>query len=239
MNKKITFKALSEYDFEIFLKPYPASSNIPDWFKKSPPYFLSDKNPSGSKMVIDGKASNAGFKKCTPMLDAITSGYIIPLWSDVLITQTEHGPEISWRTGRDIFENHSPDARDVKPVTGYSNNVVKYLNTWIPHTPKGYSVLVTAPFGHRDLPFHAVPGIIDSDKSILDLSAPMWIKEGFEGVVEKGTPLLQITPFKRENWESEFGFYGTNEYAAIREKSFNSTLISHYVKNAWSKKSYK
>ena len=109
----------------------------------------------------------------------------------------------------------------------------------MPKTPKGYSILVTAPFGHRDLPFHVIPAIIDSDRSTLEIVPPMWLKEGFEGIVEKGTPMFQVTPFKRESWESEFSYLENGEFEIKQEKNFNSTLVSHYIKNVWSKKSYK
>lgn len=239
MSKKIVFKALSERDYNIFLKPYPASQNIPDWWKKETPYIISGDNPTGSKVIVKNYESNASFKKCTPMLDAITSGYIVPLWADVQVRQVNGFPSITWQTKRTIFQTHGQSAQNVLPPLGYSNNVFKYLNTWIPKTPKGYSVLVTAPFGHRNLPFHAVPAIIDSDRSTLDIVPPMWLKEGFEGIIEKGTPLFQITPFKRESWKAEFEHFSGDEFELSQEINFNGTIVNHYIKNVWSKKNYK
>ena len=239
MSNKIIFKALSEIDFETFLKPYPASQNIPDWYMKGKPYEVSEMNPTGGKILVNNRLSNAAFKKCTPMLDAITSGYIVPLWADVQVTEQLGLPTVTWRTARDVFVFHGQSSEEIQPPTGYTNKVVKYLNTWVPKTPPGYSVLITAPFGHRDLPFHAIPAVVDSDKSTLEILPPMWIKEGFEGIVEKGTPLFQITPFKRENWKAEFDCYRGNEFLTLQEKNFNGTLVNHYIKNVWSKKSYK
>lgn len=239
MTKNITFKALSEQDWQIFPKPYPASENIPDWWKVEKPYIVSQENPTGGKIILQNGVANASFKKCTPMLDAITSGYIVPLWADVQVRQTQEGPSVLWRTIRDVFQTHGETAKGVEPPVGYSNNVFKYLNTWIPQTPKGYSVLITAPFGHRNLPFHAIPGIIDSDGSTLDIIPPMWLKENFEGIIEKGTPMFQITPFKRESWEAKFDYFKGDEFMITQEKNFNSTIVNHYIKNVWSKKSYK
>ena len=67
----------------------------------------------------------------------------------------------------------------------------------------------------------------------------MWIKQGFEGVIEKGTPMFQIIPFKREDWKAEFDFYPENKYQTITDKTFNSTLINHYIKHIWSRKTFK
>jgi hypothetical protein len=239
MSKLIKFKARNKKEFDIQLKPYPASENIPSWWKEETPYQISNENPSGNKILIRDTYSNATFKKCTPMLDAIVSGYIVPLWSDVQVTQTLNGPLVTWKTERNVFEIHGESSQKVVPPTGYSNFVFKYLNTWIPITPSGYSVLITSPFGHRDLPFHAIPAIIDSDKSLLEVVNPCWLKNDFEGIIEKGTPIMQITPFKRENWNSEFEYFNNDDFNIVQEKNFNSTIISHYLKNAWSRKSYK
>jgi hypothetical protein len=89
------------------------------------------------------------------------------------------------------------------------------------------------------LPLYAIPAIIDSDKSQLEIIPPMWIKEGFEGVIEAGTPLIQLTPFKRDNWKTEFNYLKNGEYEKLEDKNFNKNLINNYVRNHWSKKSYK
>lgn len=174
------------------------------------------------------------------MLDALTTGYILPLWSDVQVTIEQDGsPRIDWKVTRPVFDVHGSASYNVEPPVGYRNTVFKYLNTWIPQTPPGYSTLVTAPFGYRNLPFYAIPAVIDSDTSTLQLIPPVWIKEGFEGIVEKGTPLVQLTPFKRDDWKSEFSFLQEGEYERKEDKLFRSNIVNNYVKNSWHKKTYK
>lgn len=239
MSKKIIFKALSKHESEIFLPPYPASKSIPTWWREETPYQREEGNEEGKKFNLKNRISNATFKKCTPMLDAITSGYIIPLYADVHVVQENGFPNISWRVTRDPFELHGPSSRNVEPPVGYKNVVFKYLNTWIPITPSGYSTLVIPPVGHRQLPFHAIPAIIDTDRSLLDVNFPVWVKENFEGIVEKGTPIAQLIPFKRDNWEMDISYYQDGEHHKNMEKTFNSTLVGHYIKNIWSRKEFK
>jgi hypothetical protein len=236
---KIKFIAKDPYMWEVALQPIPASQTIPEWWRDMTPYDKSPDNPEGTKLIVENHASNATFKKCTPMLDALTSGYIIPLWSDVQVKQVGGGARITWLGKRNVFEPHGDSSRHIKPPSGYTNQVAKFMNPWIPNTPKGYSVMVTQPFGFHDNPLYAVPAIIDSDSSTLEVVPPMWIKEGFEGIIEKGTPMIQITPFKRESWTSEFDFYEEGKYRIIEDKNFQSTIVSHYIKNHWSKKTYK
>lgn len=236
---KIEFIAHNPHMWEAALKPIPASQTIPEWWRSMTPYDKSSYNPDGTKLYVENLSSNATFKKCTPMLDALTSGYVIPLWSDVQVRQEDGAARVTWLARKNVFETHGPSSSHITPPPGYTRQVVKYLNPWIPRTPKGYSVIVTQPFGSNDSPFHAIPAIIDSDTSSLEILPPMWIKEGFEGIVEKGTPMVQVIPFKRESWESKFSFYKEGELEAIQDKGFNSTIVGHYIKNHWSKKTYK
>lgn len=235
----ITFRALDKYSYDVCLPPIPASKKIPDWWRNARPYSVSPENPDGSKLIVENRVSNASFKKCTPMLDGITSGYIIELWADVQVKQTDFGPVINWRTHKDVFTLHGEDSRYIPAPPSYSNVVFKYLNPWIPITPDGYSVMITPPSGFSDLPFRAIPAVLDSDKSRLEIVNPCWVKKDFEGIVEKGTPIMQITPFKRESWTSELDYYPDDEHMKVNDRNFNGTIVSHYIKNVWSKKSYK
>ena len=238
--KKIIFKARSKAEFEIYDKPIPASQYIPEWWRNMTPYDISPENPEGKKVILNNRTSNATAKKCTPMLDGLTSGYIIPLWADVQISQNNGFPQIAWKTLNNVFELHGQSSKNVLPPPGYSSIVFKYLNCWIPITPKGYSTMITAPAGYQDLPFKAIPAVVDTDRSSIVLVFPMWIKDGFEGIVERGTPMVQLTPFKREDWQSEFSYYENGEYAGIiEEKGFNRTIVNNYIKHHWSKKTYK
>jgi hypothetical protein len=240
MSEIINFRAKDKWGFDTQLKPVPANQLIPQWYKDAPAYEPTPNNPLGDKMEFIMRSVNSSFKKCTPMLDAIISGYIVQLWADVLVNKNiDNSPNISWITKQSIFTPHGDSSKRLPPPTGYSNYVAKYMCTWIPQTPPGYSCLISSPFGHRDLPFHAIPAIIDTDKNVMELSVPMWIKKDYEGLVEKGTPLIQITPFKRSNWKSTFDYYEDEEFEKLTERTFFATAINHYTKNIWSKKDYK
>ncbi len=228
----IEFIASNPYAFKVVEKPLPASNYIPDWWRKMEPYI-------GGKFAVENLSTNASFKKCTPMLDALTSGYIVSLRADVHVTQTEFGPRISWRVKKEnVFEPHAESAKKIATPHGYHEQPCKYNSLLHIKTPSGYSCLITQPFGYPDTPFQAISAIIDTDNSPLENLFPVWIQKDFEGVVEKGTPLVQITPFKRNDWESTYSFYEEGEYRALEDKTFSSTLINHYTKKVWSKKKY-
>ena len=234
---EIEFVALDKYAFKVCPKPFPASEALPQWWKNATPYLKSWENPDGKKIIVKNFESNASFKKCTPMLDMLTSGYIVPLWSDVQVTLKDDSPTISWRVKRDVFESHS--GQEVEVPDGYQKAQFKFLNQWVPKLPKGYSALIIACPGYPNNPFRAMQAIIDYDKTTHALFPPMFLKEGFEGILEKGTPMFQIIPFKRHNWISKFSFLENGQDLINQDLDIKSTIVNNYVKNFWQKKTYK
>lgn len=238
MRQIIRFEARDEYGWEVADRPYPASQSVPDWWKAMTPYSKSEDNPEGKKLIVRDRVSNAGPKKCVPMLDAITSGYIIPLWADVQVKNEVTNKLITWRTVEQVFLEHGHQARDVQTPVGYNEQVFKFMNRWRIITPKGYSCLITQPFGYRQTGVQAIPAVIDTDRNNLEILPPVWFTNEFEGILEKGTPMVQVIPFKRSDWKAEYSYLKNGEYQKLEDRNFNSTIVNHYMKKIWSKKTY-
>jgi hypothetical protein len=237
MTNIIKFIAQDPSAYEVCLKPFPASQAVPKYWKDATPYTVNEKNPKGNKLIFDGIGYAATFKKCTPMLDSITSGYVFPLWADVHIQQINGSPNISWKVESPVFETH--DSSGIPTIAGYNPQAFKYINKWIPKLPKGYSAFITPVAGNPDAIYRPISAIIDYDASPHELVPPGYIKEGFEGIIEKGTPMFQLTPFKRESWQAEFNFLPEGKYQEIKNRDLLGTIVNNYVKHFWSKKSYK
>jgi len=234
---EIEFIAIDKHYFEICPKPFPASQALPQWWKDASPYIKSIENPTGKKIIVQNGESNASFKKCTPMLDLLSAGYIVPLWADVQVRKVDNIPILSWRVSKNVFEEHS--GQEVEVPNGYEKTQFKFLNQWIPKLPKGYSALIISCPGYPNTPFKAMQAIIDYDKTTHALFPPVYLKENFEGIVEKGTPMFQIIPFKRNNWESKFSFLENGKNDVYFNRDVKATIVNNYVKNFWEKKSYK
>ena len=206
------------------------------------PAYITDENLPTKQFRVWNHKSNASPKKCVPMLDALTSGYLILLWADVFIDSSNQDstPLISWRTSKGIFEQHGTYAQQIGAPLGFHPQPFKFMNYWRILTPPGYSCLITHPHGFQDSKLRAISAVIDTDRSSLQILPPLWVKKDFVGVIEKGTPIIQVTPFKRENWEAKYTVLENDkEYENIENANFNGTLINHYIKKVWSKKSYK
>jgi hypothetical protein len=99
--------------------------------------------------------------------------------------------------------------------------------------------MVRPPAGYPEIPFQAVPGIIDTDSSVIDTNIPVWFNPDFEGIIKAGTPIAQIFPFQREEWTAEYTQIPFDKFEIEVEKGFAKTAQNNYVKNHWSKKTYK
>jgi hypothetical protein len=239
MSKSIKFSAVSPYFNEVAPKPYPAQKNLPEWYRSMPQYYPDHEGKS--KINISNRLVNTTARNCTPMFDVMTSGYILPLWSDVLVDRNHLGqPIINWRCSMPVFELHGSDGiTGVPSPPGYSKEVFKYLSPWYFKTPKGYSTLIMNPPLSGDSTFQVVPAIVDTDKNNTELIFPLWINKDFTGIIKKGTPVAQIIPFKRDEWKSEFDFFPEGYLNTMVDSGFGTNIKNHYKQFNWTRKKFK
>lgn len=203
MNNKITFTDMLNIDKEFY--PKPSSTVIPQWYKESKSYL-------NNKKEVDIAANPLGtIKKCIPVFDAMTSGYIISTYTDIFISRNPivvDGKEFPdtqyiWSSMNPI-EFHALWQADKHP------NIVdevspKFINAFGIKTPKGYSTLFCNPM-HRENIFNILPGVVDTDRYSAPINFPfVFTDPNFEGIIPAGTPIAQVIPFKRDNWKMEIG----------------------------------
>jgi hypothetical protein len=139
-----------------------------------------------------------------------------------------------------VLSVHDPrQSEGVAVPYGYSTVAYKYNNPWVVKTPPGWSCLITHPVGHYDLPFRMINAIVDTDVYPQDFNPVFWFKEDFEGIIERGTPMYQIIPIKREKWQSKISKLEDPIHYYNQQKNIGRTILNNYVKNIWNKKEYK
>jgi hypothetical protein len=225
---KITFSNTSGIDIE---QPQPASKFIPDWYKNMQSYMNGSKKPDGNG------GTNITIKRCMPVFDAITAGYIITLPADVYVSIKEEKQYFEWST-LGLVSFHPVEQAPEHPARN-QHAYPKWMNPWAIKTPKGYSVLFTQPM-HRESVFTILPGIVDTDTYTAPVNFPMVINDpNFEGLIPKGTPIAQVIPFKREGWQMEIG----SKEELIEQNSITQKLqtkfFDRYKSMFWSRKEYK
>lgn len=222
---------------DLFFNVKPASEFIPDWYRLSPGTIPG----AFSNLIINSRsATTSTYKKCTPFLDALTVGYIAYLTSDIEVIKKPNGdPFVMHRQNTSVISDHSTEQwMGLIPPNGYHTVVFKWNSQVSFNTPTGYSLLFTNPINRFDLPFQTVNGFVDTDKYNLPIHFPFFIHESFTGIIEKGTPIAQIIPIKRDVWKKEHEQYDA-EKTKKKYDSFFSTIKRSYKTNYWTRKEYK
>lgn len=217
--KKITFR--SEDVTVDWVKPEPVVKNIPQWFKDIDP-------------VIDNQMT---VKRCVPVLDAFTTGYVFKTSADVFYDSetkrfVDNGISETVTFHKDFQLDGWSFDENVEP------HPYKWINKFHLKTPKGYSILFTHPLNRTDLPFVTMSSVVDTDNFPLSVQFPFFIKKGFHGLIPAGTPIIQAIPIKREDWQSDYG----NEEESYVYKDMWKWLdppMAKYKRMFWNRKNYR
>jgi hypothetical protein len=221
-------KFYTDLDIEKDYYPQPASKLLPEWYKELNSYMNGRKEPVGNGQT------NGTIKKCVPVFDAITAGYIITTPADIFVTQKEGEPYYEW-SNYGLITFHDPNQAPTHPNRNEHNLFPKFMNPWCIETPPGYSVLIVQPL-HRESKFTILPGVVDTDTYVDKINFPFVLNDKtFEGLIPAGTPIAQIIPIKRENWKMEFS--KINHIAVARK--LHSKMFDGYRNLFWQKKDYK
>jgi hypothetical protein len=204
----LTFRCPKELE-GLLPPPVPAIAGLPAWFKAMPPQAF---NPVLSR-------DHDTVKRCPPFIDAMTTGFLIPLICDLKI---ENG-EFTWDHdlppgGESGFVRSPIGFHDASQVTGTplfdaDRYIIKFHNLWTIEAPEGYSLLFTHPVNRFDLPFTTLTGLVDCDHyhdAWVHFPAN-WHDANFNGVLPKGTPVAQCFPIKRETWVARTAVFTEEE----------------------------
>jgi hypothetical protein len=249
-DKEIEFSAHEDYFALKEDYPIPTKLNIPEWYKK-----------------LDHEIGNLTIKGCMPFLDSLTAGYLLKMPQDFHLrhnvdNQNEKGEKFkdsfqtfalhAWRNivnEKLLNLNSGIDIHPIKQLLGSpflekNKNIPLYkiLNPWKIKTPKGYSCLFVPPLNNSDDRFSIVPGIVDTDTFPNEINFPIVLNGDkypvLETIIKKGTPYVQVIPFKRDSWKMSLK-------SRKKEEIVNSMIfyalkvINVYKEKYWSKKSWK
>ena len=249
-DKEIEFSAHEDYFALKEDYPIPAKLNIPEWYKN-----------------LEHSILNKTVKGCMPFLDTLTTGYLLKMTQDFnvrhnVINENEKGEKFrdSFQTfglhdqshilgAKYINLNSGIDVHLIKqlegsPLINKNKNLsfYKILNPWKIKTPKGYSCLFVPPLNNSDDRFSIIPGIVDTDTFPNEINFPIVINGDkypiLETTIKKGTPYVQIIPFKREGWKMNFKSRKQKEIQNSR-LFYGLKVFNIYKDKYWNKKSWK
>lgn len=215
---RITFTCEAE-DLGVIAPPVPAKAYLPDWFRRLPAVDESVTGTNNTGLTI---------KRCMPFLDAMTTGWIIVLPATVRLEISEEGARVDagWEFDRTLVSNHG--AHQVKGNAYGHRPPCKFHNFWTIATPPGWSCLFVSPLNRPNGVFEVVSGVVDTDTYRSPIHFPFFAT-GEDGlhVIEKGSPLVQVIPFRRDSAEIAADIRAeTADEAATRVKVLRNTQAS-------------
>jgi len=236
--------------------PRPIGKELPEWFKKMPAYGGFDGAAPEEKRVSSLADYNSTIKRCVPILESLSLGYVLLTHQDVYVKidkpKADNDPndvggwQFSWRPGvseTKAVEGHSFGQANEHPLAKLfrGRDVHKWINPWRIETPPGYSTLFLPPMNNPNGYFTALPGVVDTDVYTNAVNFPFVIeKEEWEGVIPAGTPVVQAFPFKRESWKMQIGADAeTLERHERAELKFRTHIASVYRRFFWQRKEFK
>lgn len=191
----ISFTCARE-DSGVIAPPVLAKSHIPDWFKKLPAVDPEKYGVGDTGLTV---------KRCMPFLDAMMAGFILPLAATVRLEIKDDGATVSagWDFDKPLVSNHGAHQVAGHPATPAPP--CKFHNYWTIRTPPGWSCLFVPPLNRGNPVFEPVAGIVDTDTYVAPVHFPFFARAP-DGMyeLEKGTPLVQVIPFRRDTTQLRF-----------------------------------
>jgi hypothetical protein len=230
----ITFVARNEFILKSSEAPQPAKDFIPKWYKDIPPFH--SKTPHFDNNFGN---NNSTMKQCMPFFDSFNMGYIMVTPCDIVVEKNHIGDNVKVSANNmfDIIGERGPSKKHSMPIP---DTFYDFEWTWQTHfeaqTPKGYSCLYTHPLNRPDLPWYTLSGVMDTDHWWITGNHPFFIKKGFEGIIPMGTPMMQVIPFKREDWkQTKPRSMDPMEHDIIQSKVRRHSSMG-YKKEMWTRK---
>ncbi len=201
---KISFYQYSESTSAYADMPQPASKFVPEWYRKQ-------RGTINDAETLPKGYSTATVKKCMPVFDLMTAGYIISMPCDVYLDSTDPN-KLTWsipvaikQFQADMFSSHEKQQYDEYPIDKsiYHETLFRVMPFWYVKTEPGYSTIFLDPVHRSESPLTAIPALVDTDNFIAEGHLSFIVKKGFKGIIKKGTPLVQVIQIQRESWISE------------------------------------
>ena len=207
--------------------PNPVSA-----IKAAPNYFRQVKPQYGNH------PTNGTVKRCVPFLDALSAGFIIPMWCDVYILARNGELSIDFPPNfaqAETLGSHSSVQIPKHPLANkpYGNMPMKWINPWVVETEPGISCIFTPPLNHMETRFKLLDGVVDTDTYYNNINFPfLWTGGDGEFFITKGTPLVQVIPFRREDSDLEVSAIDLDKKSAV-SATLGTKLKNGYRDELW------
>jgi hypothetical protein len=222
----IEFFCAAEH-FGAIAKPVPAGKVLPEWYRNIQPV-----DPT----VASVQDAGTTVKRCMPFLEALSQGWIIPTPVELRVKLSEDGQTISTHNNypRTLITPHFQHQVRGSPMENKA--IIKFETLWYVKTPPGWSCLMTQPL-NRPSDFVVLSGVLDTDMYHQVVMPFYFTRPDGLFVLKKGTPLVQVIPFKREVLGSDIRAATTADATgAVVDSNAVFSEKGWYRKHVWSRR---
>lgn len=199
----------TEHEALLDYPPVPARTAYPDWFKRMAPSIdlppSAKRFPFGLSSKLRLSNVNATIRRCPGLVSYLAEGYLVPLWSDFIV-QVRGGKlyvEGSNELGSVSLHSKQHQYEHMPLPDDYLPDSVKFTNPWKVKTPKGWSVMVSAPFYHMEDRYLVATGVVDSDSYHHIHVNTFFKRRDADHTLRLGTPFVHVIPFQRQATDLE------------------------------------
>ncbi len=219
---KIKFLGLDELVVETVEPPVKASKALPEWIKAL-------QNESEDYTTA---------KRCLPLVEASSEGYVWKTHCDIEFAVKENEKQeiylalgfpnnsnrFPFNEPINVIDQHAPQQVYVKDQSREETDnlhggvafkqVYKLNNLFVIETPKGYSCRFKSLSNNFNIPLQIFEGVVETDHFYQIINFPfryLGPPVPHKYILKKGTPLVQIIPFKREKWKNTVGVIDTKK----------------------------
>lgn len=217
---------------DLYPAPYPAGRAVPPWLKDMPTERPLEKQTAEGLRTV----AVPSVKQCPPFIDAMACGYVIPLAGDVTFEMGQSGG-LRFRSQGKLVDAQHPLQVKGSPFEGMV--IVKFINPWVVRTPPGYSTLFLPPLNQFQTPFQVLSGLVETDTYYRPVHFPTvcLMRPGQGVTLERGTPIAQVVPVLREQWQSQARPWDAAARQAV-EQQMKADRHNFYKDRHWVKKGY-
>jgi hypothetical protein len=180
-------------DRGVIAEPVPARGMLPEWFRRLPGTDDAQVSATNNGLTV---------KRCLPFLDALSTGWIIPLAAAVRLEISDDGRTVTagWEFDREMVSNHA--AFQVAGNPFEPRPPMKFHNYWTVRTSPGWSCLFLPAINRPSDVVHVFSGLVDTDTYRSPVNFP-FVATASDGVysLRQGTPLVQVVPMRRSALE--------------------------------------
>lgn len=200
-----------------------ANQFFPEWWKKLPNKIQTETN---SGLPVDQRT----MKGCIGFTNLYTYGFIIPLWSDLLL-QT-HGQNYSYQfaDNQSLIGFHPLDQMGVE-FSQYTH--VKLVSPWRIKEKTGVNFLYTGtPWNHpHDLTTQVIPPGLVEYKYQHTTNVNMLLKKGQRYSFSAGRPMAHLMPMTEKEIDIRLHLVGPNELMRVMNNNSFPFFVNGYIES--------